>query len=41
LLAEFGSVAAIKRASVDEIAAVKGMTATLAAQVKSALEGSS
>jgi len=41
LLAEFGSVAAIKRASVDEIAAVKGMTATLAAQVKSALEESS
>jgi len=41
LLAEFGSVAAIKRASVDEIAAVKGMTATLAAQIKSALEGSS
>jgi excinuclease ABC subunit C len=41
LLAEFGSVAAIKRASVDEIAAVKGMTATLAAQVKSALEGGS
>jgi excinuclease ABC subunit C len=41
LLAEFGSVAAIKRASVDEIAAVKGMTATLAAQVKNALEGDS
>jgi excinuclease ABC subunit C len=41
LLTEFGSVAAIKRASVDEIAAVKGMTATLAAQVKSALEGGS
>jgi excinuclease ABC subunit C len=41
LLAEFGSVAGIKRASVDEIAAVKGMTATLAAQVKSALEGGS
>ncbi|HUA09664.1 MAG TPA: excinuclease ABC subunit UvrC [Candidatus Acidoferrales bacterium] len=41
LLAEFGSVAAIKRASIDEIAAVKGMSATLAAQIKSALEGSS
>ncbi|HTU71334.1 MAG TPA: excinuclease ABC subunit UvrC [Candidatus Baltobacteraceae bacterium] len=41
LLAEFGSVAAIKRASVDEIAAVKGMNATLAAQIKNALEGSS
>ncbi|HTV91157.1 MAG TPA: excinuclease ABC subunit UvrC [Verrucomicrobiae bacterium] len=41
LLAEFGSVAAIRRASVDEIAAVKGMTAALAAQIKSALEGSS
>ncbi len=41
LLAEFGSVAAIKRASIDEIAAVKGMTATLAAQIKSALEGGS
>ena len=41
LLAEFGSVAAIKRASIDEIAAVKGMSATLAAQVKSALEGGS
>ena len=39
LLAAFGSVAAIKRASVDEIAAVKGMTAVLAAKVKSALDG--
>jgi excinuclease ABC subunit C len=39
LLAEFGSVAAIKRASIDEIAAVKGMSASLAAQIKSALEG--
>jgi excinuclease ABC subunit C len=39
LLTEFGSVAGIKRASVDEIAAVKGMTAVLAAKVKSALEG--
>jgi excinuclease UvrABC nuclease subunit len=40
-LAAFGSVAAIKRASVDEIAAVKGMTAALAAQIKTALEGGS
>jgi excinuclease ABC subunit C len=39
LLAAFGSVAAIKRATIDEIAAVKGMTPALAAQVKSALEG--
>jgi excinuclease ABC subunit C len=38
LLEEFGSVAAIRRASVDEIAAVKGMTAALASAVKSALE---
>jgi excinuclease ABC subunit C len=37
LLATFGSLAAIKRASVDEIAAVKGMTAALASQIKSAL----
>ena len=41
LLTAFGSVAAIKRASIDEIAAVKGMTPTLAAQVKNALEGGS
>ena len=41
LLAAFGSVAAIKRATIDEIAAVKGMTPALAAQVKSALEGGS
>jgi excinuclease ABC subunit C len=41
LLAAFGSVAAIKRASVDEIAAVKGMSAALAAQIKTALEGGS
>ena len=41
LLATFGSVAAIKRASVDEIAAVKGMSAALAAQIKTALEGGS
>jgi excinuclease ABC subunit C len=38
LLAAFGSVAALKRASVDEIAAVKGMTPALAAQIKGALE---
>ena len=38
LLATFGSVAAIKRAGVDEIAAVKGMTPALAAAVKTALE---
>jgi excinuclease ABC subunit C len=37
LLTAFGSLAAIKRASVDEIAAVKGMTPALAAQVKAAL----
>ncbi len=37
LLATFGSVAAIKRASIDEIAAVKGMTPSLAAQIKSEL----
>ena len=38
LLAAFGSVNGIKKASIDEIAAVKGMTATLAASVKSELE---
>ncbi len=37
LLLAFGSVAAIKRASVDEIAAVKGMSPTLAATVKATL----
>ena len=37
LLTAFGSLPAIKRASVDEIAAVKGMTPALAAQVKAAL----
>ncbi|MBC5809732.1 MAG: excinuclease ABC subunit UvrC [Candidatus Eremiobacteraeota bacterium] len=37
LLNAFGSLAAIKRASVDEIAAVKGMTASLASSVKSSL----
>ncbi len=38
LLSAFGSVAAIKRAGIDEIAAVKGMTAELAAKVKAELE---
>jgi excinuclease ABC subunit C len=38
LLTAFGSVAAIRRASVDEIAAVKGMTAALASRVKAGLE---
>jgi len=37
LLTTFGSVGAIKRASVDEIAAVKGMTPALASTIKSAL----
>ncbi|MBD5607132.1 MAG: excinuclease ABC subunit C, partial [Candidatus Eremiobacteraeota bacterium] len=37
LLTTFGSVLAIKRASVDEIAAVKGMTPALASTIKSAL----
>ncbi|MBV8372310.1 MAG: excinuclease ABC subunit UvrC [Candidatus Eremiobacteraeota bacterium] len=37
LLTAFGSTSGIKRASLDEIAAVKGMTATLAAKVKQAL----
>jgi excinuclease ABC subunit C len=37
LLTAFGSVGAIKRASVDEIAAVKGMTPALASTIKSAL----
>jgi excinuclease ABC subunit C len=40
LLIAFGSAAAIRRASVDEIAAVKGMTPALASQVKAALEKS-
>lgn len=39
LMTAFGSVGAIKRASVDEIAAVKGMTPALASQVKAALGG--
>ncbi len=37
MLATFGSVAAIKRASLDEIVAVKGMTPALASRVKTAL----
>jgi len=37
LLRRFGSIAAIKRANLDEIAAVKGMTSSLASRVKSAL----
>jgi excinuclease ABC subunit C len=37
LLTVFGSVNAIKRASVDEIAAVKGMSPALASHVKAAL----
>jgi excinuclease ABC subunit C len=40
LMTAFGSVGAIKRASVDEIAAVKGMTPALASSVKAALGGS-
>ncbi len=39
LLVAFGSVGAIKRASVDEIAAVKGMTPGLASTIKAALSG--
>lgn len=39
LLTAFGSVGAIKRASVDEIAAIKGMSPALASQVKAALAG--
>ena len=37
LLTAFGSVSAIKRASVDEIAAVKGMTPALASTIKAGL----
>jgi excinuclease ABC subunit C len=40
LLTAFGSAAGIRRASVDEIAAVKGMTPALASRVKAALEKS-
>jgi excinuclease ABC subunit C len=39
LMTAFGSVGAMRRASVDEIAAVKGMTPTLASRVKTALGG--
>jgi excinuclease ABC subunit C len=39
LLTAFGSPAGIRRAGLDEIAAVKGMSASLAAKVKQALEG--
>ncbi len=38
LLTAFGSVSAIKKASLDEIAAVKGMTPALAAAVKTELD---
>ncbi len=38
LLTAFGSLAAIRRATLDELAAVKGMTPSLAAQIKAALE---
>ena len=37
LLTAFGSVGAIKRASVEELAAVKGMTPALASAVKAGL----
>jgi len=37
LLTAFGSVSAIRKASVDEIAAVKGVTPSLASQIKTAL----
>ncbi|MBV8344543.1 MAG: excinuclease ABC subunit UvrC [Candidatus Eremiobacteraeota bacterium] len=39
LLSAFGSPAGIRRAGLDEIAAVKGMTPTLAAKIKQELEG--
>jgi excinuclease ABC subunit C len=39
LLTAFGSPAGIRRADLDEIAAVKGMSPSLAAKVKQALEG--
>lgn len=38
LLARFGSVAAVRRASVEELAAVHGMSSTLAARVQSHLD---
>ncbi|HEY1866658.1 MAG TPA: excinuclease ABC subunit UvrC [Candidatus Cybelea sp.] len=37
ILAAFGSVAAVRRASLDEIVAIKGMTPELASRVKAAL----
>ena len=37
ILAAFGSVAAVKRAGLDEIVAIKGMTPELASRVKAAL----
>lgn len=39
LLIAFGSPAGIRRAKLDEIAAVKGMTPALAAKIKQELEG--
>ena len=39
LLTAFGSPAGIRRAGLDEIAAVKGMSPSLAAKIKQALEG--
>jgi excinuclease ABC subunit C len=39
LLSAFGSPAGIRRAGLDEIAAVKGMTPALAAKIKQELEG--
>jgi excinuclease ABC subunit C len=39
LLTAFGSPAGIRRAGIDEIAAVKGMTPALAAKIKQELEG--
>jgi len=39
LISAFGSPAGIRRAGVDEIAAVKGMTPALAAKIKQELEG--
>lgn len=41
LLTAFGSPAGIRRAGLDEIAAVKGMTPALAAKIKQELEGGS
>ena len=40
LLRAFGSIAGLQRASLGEIAAVKGMTPSQAAAVKAALGGS-